>query len=102
MSIPPQLKKEDDNVYVWRTDLAASSEHWNSWYDNMSARFLAVPVQKMLMLAGVDRLDTPLMVGQMQGKYQLTILPQCGHQLHEEAPEEVAAKFDAFAKRFLL
>ena len=103
VSVPSQLVADPENpgTFLWRTNLGASSEYWPGWYDNMSARFLAVPVQKMLMLAGMDRLDTPLMVGQMQGKYQLAILPQCGHQLQEEAPVQVAAKFDAFASRYL-
>ena len=34
----------------------------------------------------MDRLDTPLTVGQMQGKFQLTVLPQAGHAIHEDQP----------------
>ena len=33
-----------------------------------------------------DRLDTPLTVGQMQGKFQLTCMPQAGHAIHEDQP----------------
>ena len=34
-----------------------------------------VPPQ-ILILAGTDRLDKELMVGQMQGRFQLVLLPQ--------------------------
>lgn len=101
VSVPPQLRQVEDGTYVWRTNLAATSQYWKEWYEKMSDRFLAISVQKMLMLAGMDRLDKPLMIGQMQGKYQLVVLPQCGHQLHEEAPAEVARKFADFANRYL-
>lgn len=30
------------------------------------------------------------MIGQMQGKYQLLVLPEVGHFLHEDAPEKIA------------
>lgn len=43
------------------------------------------------MLAGTDRLDRELMIGQMQGKYQLVVLPEVGHFLHEDAPVKTAA-----------
>ncbi len=99
ISVPPQLKREE-NHWVWRTDLNAMSEYWQGWYDNMSNRFLAIPLPKVLILAGMDRLDTPLTIGQMQGKFQLEILPTCTHQLHEEAPTEIAQKLHKFAQRF--
>jgi hypothetical protein len=30
-------------------------------------------------LAGTDRLDKELMIGQMQGKFQMVVLPASGH-----------------------
>ena len=45
--------------------------------------FLSLSIPKLLLLAGVDRLDKDLMVGQMQGKFQMQILPLCGHAVHE-------------------
>ena len=35
------------------------------------------------MLAGTDRLDKELMIGQMQGKFQQAVVPGVGHMLHE-------------------
>ena len=37
----------------------------------------------MLVLAGTDRLDKELMIGQMQGKFQLVVVPDTGHMIHE-------------------
>ena len=74
-------------VFVWL---------WAGWFENMSSLFLSVPGPKMLVLAGTDRLDTPLTIGQMQGKYQLALMPHCGHQIHEDVscpPNTAPASF---------
>lgn len=56
----------------------------------LSKKFLEARGGKLLVLAGTDRLDRELMIGQMQGKYQLLVLPEVGHFLHEDAPEKAA------------
>jgi len=85
--------------YTWRIDLAATEPHWSGWFTGMSARFLGVPTAKMLLLAGVDRLDRDLTVGQMQGKFQMQVLPQVGHAIHEDSPDKVAAVLASFLIR---
>lgn len=40
--------------------------------------FFLVIQPQILILAGTDRLDKPLTIGQMQGKFQLALLPQVG------------------------
>merc|ERR1719341_2811249 len=62
-------------------------------------RFLGVPAAKMLLLAGVDRLDRELTVGQMQGKFQMQVLPQVGHTVHEDSPDRVAEVLATFLVR---
>ena len=42
----------------------------------MSALFLGVRAPKLLLLAGTDRLDRDLTIGQMQGRFQLALLPK--------------------------
>ena len=37
------------------------------WFKDLSSKFLASRAGKLLLLAGTDRLDKPLMIGQMQG-----------------------------------
>jgi len=67
---PPPLASSaitTNRKYVWRIDLAKTEQHWFGWFKGLSTAFLNVPVPKMLLLAGVDRLDRELTVGQMQG-----------------------------------
>ena len=100
LTVPPQLVETDDGDYVWRVDLKETAPVWDEWYAGLSAAFVAAPVRKLLMLAGTDRLDTPLMVAQMQGAFQLKILPSVGHWLHEDDPPGVAKHLRAFALFF--
>ena len=37
------------------------------WFEGLSKLFLSCTVPKLLLLAGVDRLDKDLTIGQMQG-----------------------------------
>lgn len=65
----------------------------------MSSSFLTLPAAKLLVLAGTDRLDKDLMVGQMQGKFQLVVLPAAGHVVQEDLPDHVAQTVYSFARR---
>jgi len=51
------------------------------------------------LLAGTDRLDRELMIGQMQGKYQLEVIADVGHSLHEDAPDRTARILVDFWRR---
>eukprot|EP00794_Sanderia_malayensis_P006966 gene6966-7751_t len=81
---------KNDSVYTWRIDLTKTEIYWQGWFENMSALFLSCDVPKLLVLAGIDRLDRDLTIGQMQGKFQMHVIPNCGHTVHEDAPKEVA------------
>lgn len=85
--------------YVWRIDLSKTEQHWFGWFKGLSTAFLNVPVPKVLLLAGVDRLDRELTVGQMQGKFQMQVLPACGHAVHEDVPDKVAEAIANFMVR---
>lgn len=54
--------------FRWRIDLTKTEHYWPGWFHNLSAKFLDIPVAKLLLLAGIDRLDRELTVGQMQGE----------------------------------
>lgn len=86
--------------YTWRTDLKASASHWRGWFEGLSQRFLKCPGRRMLILAGPDRLDKELTIAQMQGKYQLVMLPNAGHCIMEDAPLETAKVMLQFAGRY--
>uniref|UniRef100_A0A0N4U1V6 Protein phosphatase methylesterase 1 n=1 Tax=Dracunculus medinensis TaxID=318479 RepID=A0A0N4U1V6_DRAME len=95
VSMPSQVKKVDEH-YIWRINLLKTQPHWTGWFKGLSKRFLSCNVPKLLILAGTDRLDTDLTVGQMQGKFQNTILPKTGHAIQEDAPDKLAhLDFDA-------
>lgn len=68
-----------DKPWRWRTDLAATQPFWEGWFTGLSKKFLSGRGGKMLLLAGTDRLDTELTIGQMQGmflfRFFLTIRP---------------------------
>ncbi|XP_056267661.1 protein phosphatase methylesterase 1 isoform X2 [Pseudoliparis swirei] len=92
-----EIKKE--SIFTWRVELSNTEKYWDGWFRGLSALFLTCPVPKLLLLAGVDRLDKDLTIGQMQGKFQLQVLPQCGHAVHEDAPEKVADALATFMVR---
>ncbi|KAK4530032.1 hypothetical protein CCYA_CCYA03G0889 [Cyanidiococcus yangmingshanensis] len=114
-SVPPQLVAVDQQVspvagaeqskvqrFRWRTELEHTEVHWRDWFTGMSRRFISVPAPKVLVLAGHDHLDRELMVAQMQGRFQVVILPQAGHSVHEDLPEEVANTVAEFLRRYRL
>ncbi|XP_015594392.1 protein phosphatase methylesterase 1 isoform X2 [Cephus cinctus] len=99
MPPPPHSNKSEKKNYAWRIDLAKTEQHWSGWFKGLSAAFLNIPSPKMLLLAGVDRLDRELTVGQMQGKFQMQVLPACGHAVHEDVPDKVAEAVATFMVR---
>lgn len=58
----------DENPWKWRTDLRATKPFWENWFTGLSKKFLEARGGKLLLLAGTDRLDKELIIGQMQGK----------------------------------
>lgn len=97
---PPSSSSVNDDAFVWRTDLVASEKYWAEWFDRLSEIFLSSKGgAKLLLLAGVDRLDGPMTVGQMQGKFQMQVLPKVGHTIQEDDPETVAHVVAAYLIR---
>ncbi|KAA3676850.1 uncharacterized protein DEA37_0014571 [Paragonimus westermani] len=76
--------------YTWRIDLMKTQPFWHDWFYGLSQRFLSIPEPKLLLIAGVDRLDKELTIGQMQGKFQLHVFPKCGHAVHEDVPDKIS------------
>ncbi|CEL06195.1 Putative Protein phosphatase methylesterase 1 [Aspergillus calidoustus] len=104
VSVPSLLYHEDDAVdpskpWVWRTNLAETKPFWEGWFVGLSRKFLEARGGKLLLLAGTDRLDKELMIGQMQGKYQLQVFPDAGHFIQEDQPARTAQILVDFYKR---
>ncbi|XP_067136169.1 protein phosphatase methylesterase 1-like [Centruroides vittatus] len=88
-----------NNQFTWRIDLSKTEKYWGGWFEGLSEMFLSSSVPKLLLLAGVDRLDKVLTIGQMQGKFQMQVLSQCGHAIHEDEPDKVAEAIATFVVR---
>ncbi|KAK9323958.1 Alpha/Beta hydrolase protein [Lipomyces orientalis] len=99
VSVPGIIQQGSDGRHYWVTDLSSTEPFWKSWFTDLSSKFLDARSGKMLVLAGTDRLDKKLTIGQMQGKYQLEVLPEVGHFIQEDAPEKLAALLEQFWHR---
>lgn len=99
VSVPSLLAQQPNGGYTWRTALSTTSAYWSDWFTGMSSKFLAGRGAKLLILAGTDRLDKELMIGQMQGKFQLVVVPEAGHFVQEDVPEKTADLLVEFYRR---
>lgn len=89
VSIPSTLTYDDSKkCYTYRAKLVETEQYWKSWYEGLSEKFLSCPVPKLLLLAGTDRLDRTLTIGQMQGKFQMVVVRHTGHAIQEDTPDE--------------
>lgn len=98
----PQSESEVNTMtkYEFRVDLSSTEKYWRGWFEGLSQQFLDSPSPaKMLLLAGIDTLDRELTIGQMQGKFQMQVLPECGHAVHEDVPDKVAEVVATFLVR---
>lgn len=129
VSVPSLLYEEPDATdsnrpWIWRTNLSATKPFWENWFIGLSKKFLEARGGKLLLLAGTDRLDKELMIGQMQGKlcfqytvstfkylqptaltlpkigkYQLQVFPEAGHFIQEDQPMKTAQVLADFYRR---
>lgn len=100
ISIPGTLKYDDSQTcYCHRARLQETEQYWRGWYEGLSEKFLSSPVPKLLLLAGTDRLDRALTIGQMQGKFQMVVVRHTGHAIQEDVPEEFASLILNFIAR---
>ncbi|XP_027150654.1 protein phosphatase methylesterase 1 [Coffea eugenioides] len=91
VSIPSTLIYDDSKrCYTYTAKLEETEQHWRGWYEGLSEKFLSSPVPKLLLLAGTDRLDRALTIGQMQGKFQMVVVRHTGHAIQEDVPDEFA------------
>ncbi|WOL12686.1 protein phosphatase methylesterase 1 [Canna indica] len=100
VSVPSTLKYDDSKkCFTYRTPLEESEKYWKGWYEGLSEMFLSCPVAKLLLLAGTDRLDRSLTIGQMQGKFQMVVVRHTGHAIQEDVPDEFSSLIINFISR---
>ncbi|TDL25836.1 protein phosphatase methylesterase [Rickenella mellea] len=97
--VPAESKDELAPAYKWRIPLRSTAPYWENWFLGLSKNFLAARTARLLVLAGTDRLDKELMIGQMQGKFQMNVVPDTGHMLHEDNPDRLADILTEFWRR---
>lgn len=103
LSVPAQLRFDHGRrCWVWRTNLERTQPFWHGWFNGLSETFVSAAVPKLLILANVNRLDKPLMIAQMQGKFQNIVITAAGHAIHEDQPEQTAAAIEDFLDRNML
>jgi len=95
----PDHRPRGARAFTWRTPLHTTGSYWEGWFRGLSAAFLAARTARLLVLAGTDRLDRELMIGQMQGKFQMVVVPNTGHMLHEDDPVTLAQTLVEFWRR---
>lgn len=98
ISIPGLITKHANGQYVYIIDLLKTQPFWNAWFLHMSDEFTSISnnVSKMLVLSNNDYLDKALIVGQMQGKYQLIVFRSTQHRHHPlQNRNESAADVDS-------
>lgn len=100
VSVPGTLKYDDiKKCYSHRARLEETEQYWRGWYEGLSEKFLSCSVPKLLLLAGTDRLDRALTIGQMQGKFQMVVVRHTGHAIQEDVPDEFATLVLNFISR---
>lgn len=100
-SLSPRTRANGSFEYRWRTPLRSTAPYWESWFASLSSLFLSIRTARLLVLAGAERLDTPLMIGQMQGKFWLEVMSDrgVGHLVHEDDPTRLAEILSDFWRK---
>lgn len=93
-------EKTGKTKFVWRTDLMASKPYWPEWFKGLTQTFLNVAMKKQLILAGSERMDKELTISQMQGKFSMKVIHDCGHVIQEDQPAQVAHAIQEFIDVF--
>ncbi|EGW33513.1 uncharacterized protein SPAPADRAFT_135961 [Spathaspora passalidarum NRRL Y-27907] len=99
LSVPDLLHLDK---LTWKADLSLTTPYWDTWFDGLSDNFINFSGPKLLLLSAHETLDKKLMIGQMQGKYQLVVFnnnQNSGHFIHEDLPNQTSICVSDFIKR---
>ncbi|KAI7820207.1 hypothetical protein BX661DRAFT_201047 [Kickxella alabastrina] len=95
----PLLIVQNGSRWSWKTQSMPTKQCWRGWYTGLSRTLVSAQTAKLLILAGLDRLDKELLIAQMQGEFQLELLPAAGHAIRENLPDMVGDVATLFWKR---
>jgi protein phosphatase methylesterase 1 len=91
--------KAVDGGFIWKTDFMKCEKDWMSWFVGFADAYLTAEGYKVLVLPDINRLDTPFTIGHMSGKFQLCVVLDTNHCVHEDKPKEVAQMLIKLVKR---
>ena len=84
-------------------DLINSNDNWRNWFIGLNDNFLGkYPGYKLLFIGGMEKLDKETEIAHMQGKLSIEVVPNSGHNLHEDDPNTVAFYFIKYLRRMHL
>ncbi|TID26212.1 hypothetical protein CANINC_002801 [Pichia inconspicua] len=100
-SIPPLVKQNATGAFEFVIDLKRTKPYWFEWFKDLSRDFISIPnsIAKLLILANNNYLDKHLIIGQMQGKFQLVVLNNTGHFIQEDIPHNFTQTILDFVER---
>lgn len=102
ISMPSQVIQSKDK-FEWVTDLAKTRPFWDGWFRGMDKKFLNASCgPKIVLVQDPNNLDKEMTIAQMQGKFQIQMLPSSGHAVHEDQPLKIAQKISTYLARFKL
>ncbi|CAR27967.1 hypothetical protein ZYGR_0N04540 [Zygosaccharomyces rouxii] len=99
IAVPACFHQMTSGKVVRITNLRDFEPYWDTWFVGLSERFVSLPTSKLLLLAGNENLDKELIIGQMQGKYQLVVFQDSGHFIQEDTPVKTAITLIDFWRR---
>lgn len=99
ISAQGRFEKKEDGLLHWKPDFLQCEKNWVGWFKGFAQSFLTAPPYKVLVLPDINRLDTPFTIGHMSGKFQLEVLLETNHCVHEDKPREFAEMVLKLVKR---
>lgn len=108
LSVYDLLQENQSGKLVWRADLPSMAPFWDTWFTGLSENFVQCgsthenKIAKLLILSDNETLDRGLIVGQMQGKYQLVVFNnsmEVGHFVQEDIPEKLGITLMDYLRR---
>ena len=99
VSAQGRFEKKEDGFLHWKPDFLQCEKDWVGWFKGFAQAYLKAPPYKVLVLPDINRLDTPFTIGHMSGKFQLEVILDTNHCVHEDKPKEFAEMLLKLVKR---
>ena len=99
VSAQGRFTQDADGKLRWKVDFLQCEKDWVGWFLGFADAYLKAPPYKVLVVPDINRLDTPFTIGHMSGKFQLHVVLETNHCVHEDNPGDVAEMLMKVVKR---